>query len=431
MNKVIKTMDKFYGISELNEENLNFILRFEKDGMYYLAESDEIPNDKDAYRDSMVYPVYHAAVLLLKYYRSGHSEVYEKMEKALEKSIWMGLGYSEFMSEGNNIGNISELINNGILEVFPEKTSIGKKFRELIDDLRLVSVENARYEEIRNFFKKYDKNIIFTYGTLMKGQRNHNYLRDESYLGDSILKDYGLLELRGFPGAIPSEGKSVYGELYFVNNEEKKSIDHLEGSLYTYKMDFFYSNGKLYYAGYYDYNYPEEANTHDFRIPYGKWDSKKMNKDEYVWYVCYGSNLCYERFMRYINRTTSKKEPLCKETIIINHPLYFDSYTKLWDGAKAFIGLNESGKTYGVKYLISKDQYEEIKCMEGSDYDLEYSFGDDEYGIIQLTFTTSRKYDTHCHPSSEYLMTIRKGLNENYENVEEDYIVNRLLGKDL
>lgn len=429
MNKTIETMNKFYCIDELNEETLKYILSFEKDGMYYLAESNDIPCDKDAYRDSMVYPVYHAAILLFKYYRSGHPEVYEKMEKALEKSIDMGFGYAGFMSEGNNIGNISELINNGILEVFSEKTSIGKSFRELIDDLRTVSDEEAKCDEVRNFFKEYDKNIMFTYGTLMKGQRNHYYLKEESYIGDSMLNDYGLLELNGFPGAIPSEGKNVYGELYYVNDEEKKSIDYLEGSLYTYKMDFFFSGERLYFAGYYDYNFPEDVNTHDFRIPYGKWDSKKFNKDEYVWYVCYGSNLCYERFMRYINRTSSKKEPLCKKTIIINHPLYFDSYTKLWDGAKAFININESGKTYGVKYLISKEQYEEIKRMEGSDYDIKYSFGNDEYGINQLTFTTSRHFDTNYHPSSVYLKTIKNGLNENYKNVEEDYIVNRLLRK--
>ena len=35
---------------------------------------------------------------------------------------------------------------------------------------------------------------VFTYGTLMKGQRNHFYVADSTYLGDAILEGYGLYD---------------------------------------------------------------------------------------------------------------------------------------------------------------------------------------------------------------------------------------------
>lgn len=35
--------------------------------------------------------------------------------------------------------------------------------------------------------------LLFTYGTLMKGQ-NHNSYPDMSYISDAVLPDYGLYE---------------------------------------------------------------------------------------------------------------------------------------------------------------------------------------------------------------------------------------------
>ncbi len=414
-------MDRFYSIKELDEETLDYILGFEKDGMYLLADEEDAPCDSEPYRDAMVYPVYHAAILLLEYYRKGHKEVYDKMSQALRRSADMGFGYAGFMSEDSSCGNLLRLIEDGVFEVFGENSDIAVRIRELVESLRVYDTD-----KVRELLSIYDKNIAFTYGTLMKGQRNHHYLRDENYIGDSVLKDYGLLELGSFPGAIKAEGMNVYGELYSLSEKEKENIDYLEGSLYVYKECFFKSEGKLYYAGFYEYAYPEQADRYEFRIPYGKWDRERFNKDDYVWYVSYGSNLCYERFMKYIDRTSSRKEPVCKENIIIDHPLYFDSYSNFWGGAKAFIDTGREGKTYGVKYLIGKDQFDEIMNFEGDDYDKIVDLGPDAYGIRQLTFTTGKSFH---RPSLNYLQTIRKGLYENYHSVEPDYIINRMFSE--
>ena len=36
--------------------------------------------------------------------------------------------------------------------------------------------------------------LLFTYGTLMKGQKAHNSYPDMSYISDAVLPDYGLYE---------------------------------------------------------------------------------------------------------------------------------------------------------------------------------------------------------------------------------------------
>lgn len=35
--------------------------------------------------------------------------------------------------------------------------------------------------------------LLFTYGTLMKGQKAHNSYPDMSYISDAVLPDYGLM----------------------------------------------------------------------------------------------------------------------------------------------------------------------------------------------------------------------------------------------
>lgn len=255
---------------------------------------------------------------------------------------------------------------------------------------------------------------LFVYGTLMKGRRNHFLMNDDAYIGDAVLENYGLLELSGFPGAVKKEDYRVMGELYRVTEAEKERIDQLEGTLYTFKTESFQCNDATYTAGFYEYNFPEEQGYRKMRPPYGKWTDKELSDKNYVWYVCYGSNLCYERFMKYIDRTSEKTPPLCKENILIHHPLYYSSYTKLWGGAKLFLDLGAYGKTYGVKYLITREQYSEIKRMEGPDYDLKYCLGLDEFHIPEVTFTTSQTFSTDYKMSQSYKDVVRRGIEENY-----------------
>ena len=76
---------------------------------------------------------------------------------------------------------------------------------------------------------------VFTYGTLMKGQRNHFYVENSTYLGDAVLDGYGLYDTGyGYPAAVMLPDSRVYGEIYEVDGETKAVMDILEdvGSLY-------------------------------------------------------------------------------------------------------------------------------------------------------------------------------------------------------
>lgn len=76
--------------------------------------------------------------------------------------------------------------------------------------------------------------LIFVYGTLKKGYRNHHYLQDATYYGEGTLVDYEMFDLGTYPGIRYKEAASVDGELYLVNELIKKDIDMLEeeGTLY-------------------------------------------------------------------------------------------------------------------------------------------------------------------------------------------------------
>ncbi len=79
------------------------------------------------------------------------------------------------------------------------------------------------------------KYTIFTYGTLMKGQRNHRYLEKSRYLCDGVLEDHELYDTEyDYPAAIKAAGHRVYGEVYKIDEKTKKEVDELEGVGYLY-----------------------------------------------------------------------------------------------------------------------------------------------------------------------------------------------------
>ncbi|MBZ0273671.1 gamma-glutamylcyclotransferase [bacterium] len=72
--------------------------------------------------------------------------------------------------------------------------------------------------------------ILFVYGTLKRGQRNHHLMREARFLGEAVTApQYTLLDLGSFPGMIPSGNTAVHGELYEVGPELMARLDRHEG----------------------------------------------------------------------------------------------------------------------------------------------------------------------------------------------------------
>ena len=141
-----------------------------------------------------------------------------------------------------------------------------------------------------------------------------------------------------------------------------------------------------------------------------------------VWYVCYGSNLLWSRFERYITggicEENNKEYKGCSDKILpsknvaveLPYKLYFAKESRSWGGmGVAFIDLKHPGKTPGRAYLINEEQLNDIQNQEGPWYQI-FNLGTIE-GKPAFTLTGSIRYGEKA-PSKKYLDTIKRGLKE-------------------
>lgn len=176
-----------------------------------------------------------------------------------------------------------------------------------------------------------------------------------------------------------------------------------------------------------------------------------MNDDR-VWYACYGSNLCYERFLCYLEggKAAGSKmkqqgardatEPEDERAIFLPYHMYFSQKSINWrGGGVAFVDPrhDESAQTLARVYLITREQFEDVFRQENRNQELcidwdnllssnSLSLGEGWYhhiiksdeleGKPVLTFTHSKNSDERDlnAPSEQYLRTIIAGLFETY-----------------
>ena len=415
----IERISKFYAIKSLDEKTFELLSDYENDGEYRLVTEEEMKYmDMDVRWDCSIHATYHALLLLLKYYNEGNTEVYDRLIRCLKKSIGFGFVFEGFMSEKATVSLLTELVKSQVYDIMPETERI--RFEQIVDRYRKVRGETPE-KEIIDLLKAYDDNLMFTYGTLMKGQYNHHYLLTSDYIGDAVLKEHGLMELGGFPGAVPMRNRWITGELYRVDKQTKENIDMLEGSLYSYKRKLVEMDGKINYPGVYEYNY-KRFGEYPIRAPYGKWDKNSFDPEEYIAYAVYGSNLSDEGIGRYLD----EYKHLDSRPYTIFHPLYFAKHSPRWNNmGVAFIDSEREGKSFSWIYVVSKKVFENIRDREGREwYDKVVDLGTDEYGVRIVTLTHSSKL-TDTIPSQEYLDIIAYGISSRYGLTKreiEDYL---------
>lgn len=72
--------------------------------------------------------------------------------------------------------------------------------------------------------------LIFVYGTLRKGEFNHNMVEDNPFVGVFRTEPcYTLHALRWFPAMVTGGTTSVVGEVYEVGRKTLWELDRLEG----------------------------------------------------------------------------------------------------------------------------------------------------------------------------------------------------------
>lgn len=283
--------------------------------------------------------------------------------------------------------------------------------------------------------KQISNHNVFVYGTLMRGEANHEYyLTDESFKGNASASGFEMYDIGAFPGIVPGDGV-IPGEIYEVDDETLQRLDYLEGegSLYIREsVPVIMSTGEEDFALIYVYNGSVE---HLERIPVWR-------REDYVWYVSYGSNMLRKRFMHYIKGGAYEnggadhapcedlREPLAVRTYDIPYNMYFGNSSGSWEGkGVSFLDITKPGSAKGVAYLITRQQFEHVAREENGGlqpednvnwYNTIVSLGYlDGCEVVTITNDRVRNYNA---PAEAYWDTLRRGLEENYPEMTEQEI---------
>ena len=174
----------------------------------------------------------------------------------------------------------------------------------------------------------------------------------------------------------------------------------------------------------------QKISKHGKPYYYVRKDRKRWHR-EFVWYVCYGSNLCKERFMCYITGKENKKYGIAKGDACKNqspivaefnykipYEMYFGNSSGSWDGGgvcfiKPTQEKDEKKWSFATAYLITKEQYEHVWKREGKSmnwYGNEISL-EPIIGLPTKTFT-SEVIHSYNKPCERYLKVVKNGLIE-------------------
>lgn len=79
--------------------------------------------------------------------------------------------------------------------------------------------------------------LLFVYGSLKRGERNHGQLREARLEGNGSVSGLSLYDLGPFPmAAVDPSGSSVlHGEIYAVTAEQLEHVDRFEGAPRLYE----------------------------------------------------------------------------------------------------------------------------------------------------------------------------------------------------
>ena len=423
-------------------ENLKTILDFQdEDGSFKLFCSFNIPSD--ARVDFCYIPTYLATAALMKAYLSDPKSFTEKETLALSNGLKMstarnlrGHGYEGLKGQ---IEALNIFMKAGLKEFMDLHHGLCPEFSEMIDKIvsafadmeaqgKFTGSWGESYEdEIRAINRYFRQRKVFVYGTLMKGETNHDFLQNATFLDKTVIEGYDMYNVGWYPAIIDGEGLAI-GEVYSVPVEDMASIDSLEGegSLYEKRCVRITVNGVPDFAFVYVYLGDCSGLV---KIP--SWR-------EHVWYVSYGSNMLGERFMRYIKggsyEGSAYREP-CKDmsppaavkTLEIPFDMYFGNLSS-WGGGVSFLDTTEKGKSLGVAYLITREQFEHVSCEEnGGRCPGEGEWYEDIIDLepidgIEVKTITNNDLRPYNEPSQRYLDTLFEGIKENWPEMSDNDI---------
>jgi len=80
--------------------------------------------------------------------------------------------------------------------------------------------------------------LLFVYGTLKRGERNHRLLAGQEFVGDGLTAPrYRLYDRGPYPCLVeaPTDGEAVRGEIWRIESRLFSVLDELEGAPHLFK----------------------------------------------------------------------------------------------------------------------------------------------------------------------------------------------------
>ena len=435
------------------KENLDVIIDFQDDdGSFKLFDSYRIPSD--ARVEFCYIPTYLSTAVLMKAFLL-NGDAFGLKEKSalihgLKKSCAKNLRGHGYEALKGQIEALNIFIASGLNEFMDLHSDLCPDFSEMIRKIisqfgdmeaeeKFTGPWGESYEtEIRKINEYFSHRKVFVYGTLMKGESNHGYLENSTLVSKATIRGYEMYDVGFYPAIIHGDSLIV-GELYTVPLEDVPSIDMLEGegSLYGKRCETVTdSDGNESLA--FVYVYLGEVSGLE-KIP--AW------KEEYVWYVSYGSNMLKERFMCYIrggSYESSRYHPPCDDAtppvairpVHIAFGMYFGNVSGSWHGSGvSFLDVTEPGDALGVAYLITRKQFDHVCMRENGGRKPQPGYGwyedilnlGEMDGFCVMTITNNDLCDFN-EPYPEYLETLHEGIAQNWPEMSDAEIDEYLLG---
>lgn len=141
--------------------------------------------------------------------------------------------------------------------------------------------------------------------------------------------------------------------------------------------------------------------------------------------MSYGSNMsrsrldCYLRGGRPVGgaRTYAgardARAPRARIPLRLPGTVYFAGRSPVWGGGRAFYDPDRSGDTVACGYLVTAEQFDDVRAQEPSCYDRVLHLGERD-GVPVRTFTSVLGYGdvVRTTPSAAYLAVMAAGLRE-------------------
>lgn len=294
-NEVLNNLKSFLngGFEPDNEDwenQFNLIVNHQSgDGSFRIVDSFQIPSD--AIFDFCNYPTVICNAIIMKavlLYPEKYVKLLPALMAGLKASAKMGFEGHGYDSIDGLYDCIKTYCKAGLIFFLDEYKNISPLFSDkikmtleflaqCIKEKSFVKGYNTNYEtKIRTMYSLLTEKPVFTYGTLMAGERNHRFLDKTPLANNAMIYGFNLYNLGTFPGIRPSRhnDRTVKGEIYMVDSKSMDQINRLEDEGNLYKLEFvdvLYGEIRTVSCTYV-YNHKARKET---RIESGDWKKRK------------------------------------------------------------------------------------------------------------------------------------------------------------